>query len=41
MKIYVLITGDGEISGIYSTRDKLIAATASTFATLEINRVEE
>lgn len=40
MKIYVLITSNGEVSGVYSTKDKLIAATATTFSNLDINKVE-
>jgi len=40
MKIYVLITSNGEVSGVYSTKDKLIAATTTIFSNLEIDRVE-
>lgn len=40
MKIYVLITSDKTISGIYSTQEKLIADLTSSLANVAINKVE-
>ena len=40
MKIYVLITSDKIVSGIYSTKEKLLADLTSTFANVTIDKVE-
>lgn len=40
MKIYVLITSDKTISGIYSTQEKLIADLTSSLANVAIDKVE-
>ncbi len=40
MKIYVLITSDKTINGIYSSQEKLLADLASTFANVTIDKVE-
>lgn len=40
MKIYVLITSDKTVSGIYSTKEKLLADLTSTFANVTIDKVE-
>ena len=40
MTIYVLITSDNVINGIYSTQDKLISDLSTTFAGTPIKNVE-
>lgn len=40
MKIYVLITSDKTVSGVYSSQEKLIADLTSTFANVTIDKVE-
>lgn len=40
MEIYVLILSDGTVSGIYSTKDKLIADLTTVFAPCKIKSVE-
>jgi len=40
MKIYVLITSDKTINGIYSSQEKLLADLTSTFANVTIDKVE-
>jgi hypothetical protein len=40
MKIYVLITGDKTINGIYSSQEKLIADLTSSLANVTIEKVE-
>ena len=40
MKIYVLITSDKTINGIYSSQEKLIADLASSLANVTIDKVE-
>jgi hypothetical protein len=40
MTIYVLITSDKTISGIYSTQEKLIADLTSSLANIAIDKVE-
>lgn len=40
MKIYVLITSDKTISGIYSTQEKLLADLTTTFSNLSIDKIE-
>lgn len=40
MKIYVLITGDKTISGIYSTQEKLLADLTTSLANVSIDKVE-
>lgn len=40
MTIYVLITSDNVISGIYSTQDKLISDLSTTFSGTPIKNVE-
>lgn len=40
MKIYVLVTSDGLISGIYSNQSNLITALSTSFANLSIEKVE-
>jgi len=40
MEIYVLITSDKTINGIYSTKEKLLADLTSTFANVTIDKVE-
>ena len=40
MTVYVLITSDNTISGIYSSKNKLITELTTTFASLPIEKVE-
>ena len=40
MKIYVLITSDKTISGVYSSQEKLIADLTTTLASVTIDKVE-
>lgn len=40
MTIYVLITSDKTISGIYSNKSKLISDLTTVFAATAIDRVE-
>jgi len=40
MEIYVLITSDKTINGIYSTKEKLLADLTSTLANVTIDKVE-
>lgn len=40
MKIYVLITNDKTINGIYSTQEKLLADLTTTLANVTIDKVE-
>jgi len=40
MKIYVLITSDKTINGIYSSQEKLLADLTSTLANVTIDKVE-
>ena len=40
MKIYVLITSDKIINGIYSSQEKLLADLTSTLANVIIDKVE-
>ena len=43
MEIYVLVTGTNSssvISGVYSSRDKLIKALSTIFSAETLNRVE-
>lgn len=40
MKIYVLITSDKTIAGVYSTRAQLLAELTTTYAATDINDVE-
>ena len=40
MKIYVLITSDKTINGIYSSQEKLIADLTSSLANVTIDKVE-
>lgn len=40
MKIYVLITSDKTINGIYSSQEKLLADLTSTLANVIIDKVE-
>lgn len=40
MQNYVLVASDKSICGIYSSRDKLISAVATTFSNVPIDRVE-
>ena len=40
MKIYVLITSDKAVSGIYSSKAQLITELTTTFAATAIDRVE-
>lgn len=40
MKIYVLITSDKTVSGIYSTKERLLTDLTSTFANVTIDKVE-
>lgn len=40
MTIYVLITSDKTISGIYSSKDKLISELTTTLAATTIDKVE-
>ena len=40
MKIYVLITSDKTISGVYSSQEKLIADLTTTLASVIIDKVE-
>lgn len=40
MIIYVLIASDNSISGVYSSKSKLIADVASMFVTPEVSRIE-
>ena len=40
MKIYVLITSDKTINGIYSTKEKLLADLTSTLSNVTIDKVE-
>ena len=41
MTIYVLITSDKTISGIYSNKNKLLSDLTTIFAGISIDRVEE
>ena len=40
MKIYVLITSDKTINGVYSSQEKLIADLTSSLANVTIEKVE-
>ena len=40
MTIYVLITSDKTISGIYSSKNQLISDLTTTFAATAVDRVE-
>ena len=40
MTIYVLITSDKTISGVYSNKEKLISDLTTTLAATAIDRVE-
>ncbi len=40
MTIYVLITSDKTISGVYSSKNKLVSDLTTTFASATIDRVE-
>lgn len=40
MTIYVLIASDKTISGVYSSKDKLISDLTTTFAATAIHKVE-
>ncbi len=40
MTIYVLITSDKTISGIYSTKEKLLADLSSTLSNVTIDKIE-
>jgi len=40
MIIYVLIASDNSISGVYSSKSKLIADVANMFVTPEVSRIE-
>ena len=40
MTVYVLITSDKTISGVYSSKDKLISDLTTTFAATAIHKVE-
>lgn len=40
MKIYVLITSDKTINGVYSSQEKLLADLTSTLANVIIDKVE-
>lgn len=40
MKIYVLITSDKTISGVYSSQEKLIADLTTTLASVTIDKIE-
>jgi hypothetical protein len=44
MKIYVLITDDGQssvVSGVYSSKEKVLNAISTVFRGENLNRVEE
>ena len=40
MKVYVLITNDNVISGIYTSQEKLLSDLTTTFSNLTIENVE-
>jgi hypothetical protein len=40
MTLYILVTGDNVISGVYNSKDKLLAEMTSLFAGDTLNRVE-
>ena len=40
MKIYVLITDDGAVSGVFSNTDKMIAELTTSLSTTAIKNVE-
>ena len=40
MTIYVLITSDKTISGVYSSQEKLIADLTTTLASVTIDKIE-
>ena len=40
MQNYVLVASDKSICGIYSNKDKLISAVATTFSNVSIDKVE-
>lgn len=40
MTIYVLIASDKTISGVYSSKNKLVSDLTTTFASATIDRVE-
>lgn len=40
MKLYILVTGDNTISGVYDSKDTLIAEMTSIFQGETLNRVE-